>query len=199
METNSKNYDIDMKKGDICKYGVIEEVNKTIMSEDNSFWKDVADSFGAIFGMNDGGYVFVTKTQEIDECMVWVDQWTNNPDGGNTVVSNISEFAITSTIKKSLSFNADYANINCETAVSNTQTYVNNTSREYKYNLSNYDTEKYKYAWAIIANTAIYRVDCFRLNFWEFSLDYVGTTYTLRVNEINPDWERVLLYRPVNS
>lgn len=193
VPTNNVDLSTSLKKGDICKLGIFDQYYDNFLN--GNPLENIGDSFNAIFGNNTEGLVFVIKVQEVENCVVWIDQWTNNPNGGDTTISQVSELAISSTIKNSLSFNAKYAAINCEKAVSNTQKYVNETMRQYKYNLENYNTTNYQYAWSVIANTSIYRIMFYKFKFWKAEYEYVSDTYEIRINENNPDWERRLLYR----
>lgn len=196
--TNDRELSLSLKKGDTCKYGTFDSAYDNYLSSGNPL-ENIGQAFEGLFGVNDEGLVYIVETQKITNCIVWIDQWTHNPDGGNTTITNISESALTSTIKNSLSFAGKYASINCEKAVSNTQRYVNETNREYRYDLKDYNTEDYEYAWAVTANASVYRIMFYKFKLWGATYEYVGDSYEIRIDDSNPNWRRELMYRPIGG
>ena len=201
LPKNNKQLSTSLKKGATCMYGEYDSYSDNFLSGLNPF-QNVWDSFKTIFGANDEGLIFVIRTEEIQNCIVWIDYWTHNPNGGNTTVAKIDEESISTTIKTSLSAKYSDVTISHEKSVTTTKKHVDETVRDYIYDLKQYDTENYEYAWAVTATVSVYRIMCYRFDFWSSlwgngSYKYVGDAYESRVNDVNPNWRKQLLYRPL--
>lgn len=208
MQTNNRELSISIKKGDICKYGIVEKVGKDLLA--GNIWEDIKDSFGSLFGVNDKGFYVVVKTEEINDCIMWKDWWTNSINSGSVQITEISQESITESVTTSVSAcigNEDKASIKAEKAVNSTKTWVNQqgVERTLNYNFENYDIDNYKYAWAITADVTVYYTYYYKLDFWDSlasfkdKYDYVGTTCEIVVNENEPDFNARLIYISANE